>query len=74
MEQTLMRVLIFIAILASMLSSCTSKELYNATQINRQSKCNEEVGVLRDKCIESLNKKSYGDYERERKEIIKSKQ
>jgi len=55
-----------------MFSSCTNKELYNATQINRQSKCNEEVGVLRDKCLESLNKKSYEDYERERKEVIKN--
>ena len=68
-----MRVLILIAILAGILSSCTSKEIYNATQINRQSKCNEEVGVLRDKCLESLNKKSYEDYERERKDIIKPK-
>ncbi|NQZ80110.1 MAG: hypothetical protein HRT52_03745 [Colwellia sp.] len=68
-----MKTIIFAIILSSLLTACTSKEIYNATQINRQSKCNEEVGVLRDKCLESLNKKSYEDYERERKDIIKPK-
>jgi len=68
-----MKILMLITILMSVLLSCTTKELYNAAQSNRKSKCDEEIGILRDKCIEGLNKKSYEDYEQERQEIIKPK-
>jgi hypothetical protein len=68
-----MRTLMLITVLASVLLSCTTKELYNSAQSHRKSKCNEEIGVMRENCIKDVNKKSYEDYEKARKEIIKPK-
>lgn len=56
-----------------LISGCTNKELYNATKNNRESFCRTLPPQDAEECKQSLNKKSYEEYERQRKQIISSK-
>lgn len=53
-----------------LVSGCTTKELYNSTQIQNKASCNKEVGSERERCLQQINEKSYEDYEKERQVII----
>jgi len=66
--------LLFMSILLSnsLLSGCTTKEIYNATQVKNEAHCNEKVGVEREDCIKELYDKPYEEYEKERQAIIKN--
>ena len=67
---TYQKTLVILAIFL-LINGCSSKELYNATQMQSQHHCDQKVGVERDECLQQLNKKSYEEYEKERQEIIK---
>lgn len=56
------------------LSACTSHDVYNIIQENRQGSCPEDLNThSRDECREGLNK-DYRDYQREREALLKGGQ
>jgi hypothetical protein len=57
-------------LLATLLTGCTNKELYTATQNNRLQECDRMVTAQRDACIAQHNM-PYEDYERERQARLK---
>jgi hypothetical protein len=66
--------LLVIFVLMSVLSACSNKSIYNAIQENRQSACPEDLNThARDECRTGLDK-TYRDYERDRKSLIKKDQ
>ena len=56
-----------------LLSACTTKELYEHTQLQVKTHCNQKVGVEKEQCLENINEKTYDEYEKERQEIMKNK-
>lgn len=69
----MLKKVLFCVIFSSALTACTSKELYNAGKVNRESRCKEYVGPEREQCLQEINQKSYDVYERERQQVIKGK-
>ena len=55
------------AFLSLMLVACTSQELYNQTQLQVKTQCNNKVGVEREQCLDKMNTQPYEEYEAERK-------
>ena len=49
----------------------TSQELYDHTELQVKTHCNNKVGVEREQCLKTMNTKPYKEYEAERKDIIK---
>ncbi len=54
----------------SSVTGCSNKVMYDNLRLNQRQKCVEEPRSTYVECIERTNK-SYEEYERERKEIIK---
>lgn len=56
------------------LNACTTSDVYNIIQENRQSACPEDLNThARDECLDGLNK-DYRDYQREREALLKGSQ
>jgi len=63
------KLLIILALIS--IASCSNKVMYNNLRLNQQQKCAEEPRNTRYECMERTDK-PYKDYERERKELLKS--
>jgi hypothetical protein len=66
-----MRKLLFISLFSFILAGCSNKELYQAGQDFQKSKCTEEAASEQqhNDCLH-MDKKSYEEYEKERKDTI----
>lgn len=69
-----MKIKYFLITLVIVLTGCSSKELYEASKINREANCNKYVGQEREQCLREINRKSYEEYERERQEVLSGKE
>jgi hypothetical protein len=66
-----LKAVLFCIAFSSILSACSSQELYNAGKTNREARCNEYVGHEREQCLQDINQKNYDIYEKERQQVIK---
>lgn len=52
-----------------MLSACSSQQLYEATQANRQLDCQSKPPAEKQLCLDNLNKKTYKEYQESRQSL-----
>ena len=64
--------IIYIVLVVSALTSCTSEEVYHAVQNNQQLECEKLPYPQRDECMKHAST-DYKDYENERKKLREKK-
>lgn len=64
---------LFLLLLTSLITGCSSRDLYNAAQQNRLQECSKLYGAQREEC-EARYQKDFDTYQREREAVINDKQ
>lgn len=64
----------FIALMLSVFwgTSCSNKEIYDATRENRRMECHKLPGREREQCLQEQSM-SYEEYQQEREKVLQSK-
>ena len=73
MDKSMFRIITVFFLVLLNLTACTSKEMYQAVQQNREHNCRTKPPQEREQCEENLNKKTYEEYEEAVKSVQKKK-